>query len=42
MTSGPLSDRTRRVLACLVREYIDTGEPVASAALCRRAGLGGS
>jgi heat-inducible transcriptional repressor len=40
MTSGPLSDRTRRVLACLVREYIDTGEPVASAALCRRAGRG--
>ncbi|MEZ5417822.1 MAG: heat-inducible transcriptional repressor HrcA [Vicinamibacterales bacterium] len=40
MSSGPLSDRTRRVLACLVRDYIDTGEPVASAALCRRAGLG--
>ena len=40
MTPGPLSDRTRRVLACLVKDYIDTGEPVASAALCRRAGLG--
>lgn len=40
MTSGPLSDRTRRVLACLVKDYIDGGEPVASAALCRRPGLG--
>jgi heat-inducible transcriptional repressor len=40
MTPGPLSDRTRRVLASLVKDYIDTGEPVASAALCRRAGLG--
>jgi heat-inducible transcriptional repressor len=40
MTSGPLSERTRRILACLVKEYIDTGEPVASAALCRRPGLG--
>ncbi|MEZ5290444.1 MAG: heat-inducible transcriptional repressor HrcA [Vicinamibacterales bacterium] len=40
MTPGPLSDRTRRVLASLVKDYIDTGEPVASAALCRKAGLG--
>lgn len=40
MTPGPLSERTRRVLAVLVREYIDSGEPVASAAVCRRAGLG--
>ncbi len=40
MTSAPLSDRTRRVLASLVREYIDTGEPVASAVLCRKPGLG--
>jgi heat-inducible transcriptional repressor len=40
MTPGPLSDRTRRVLACLVKDYIDTGEPVASATLCRRSGLG--
>lgn len=39
MTAAPLSDRTRRLLACLVREYIDTGEPVPSSALCRRAGL---
>ena len=40
MTPGALSDRTRRVLACLVKDYIDTGEPVASATLSRRAGLG--
>ena len=40
MTLGALSDRTRRVLACLVKDYIDSGEPVASAALSRRPGLG--
>jgi heat-inducible transcriptional repressor len=40
MTPVPLSDRTRRVLASLVKDYIETGEPVASATLCRRAGLG--
>src|SRR5512145_229243 len=39
MTSPAFSDRTRRILAALVREYIETGEPVASAALTRRAGL---
>ena len=39
MTSGALSDRTHRVLACLVKDYIDSGEPVASATLSRRAGL---
>jgi heat-inducible transcriptional repressor len=39
MTSPALSDRTRRILAALIREYIETGEPVASAALLRRAGL---
>jgi heat-inducible transcriptional repressor len=39
MTSPALSDRTRRILAALVREYIETGEPVASAALTRRSGL---
>src|SRR5919109_930131 len=37
--TAPLSERTRRILAALIREYIDTGEPVASAALARRAGL---
>jgi heat-inducible transcriptional repressor len=40
MTPGPLSDRTGRVLACLVKDFIDTGEPVASATLSRRTGLG--
>ncbi len=40
MTSPVLSDRTRRILAALIREYIETGEPVASAALTRRSGLG--
>jgi heat-inducible transcriptional repressor len=39
MTSPALADRTRRILAALIREYIETGEPVASAALTRRAGL---
>jgi heat-inducible transcriptional repressor len=39
MTAPALSDRTRRVLAAVVREYIETGEPVASATLMRRAGL---
>src|SRR6476659_3890412 len=33
-----LSDRTRRVLAMLVREYIETGEPVESAPLMHPAG----
>ncbi len=38
--SGPaLSDRTRRILATLVRSYIETGEPVASASLAHKAGL---
>lgn len=37
---GPaLSDRTRRILATLVRSYIETGEPVASASLAHKAGL---
>lgn len=39
MSSPALSDRTRRILATLVRSYIETGEPVASAALAQRAGL---
>ena len=38
--SGPaLSDRTRRILATLVRSYIESGEPVASASLAAKAGL---
>ncbi len=39
MTGPALSDRTRRILATLVRAYIETGEPVASATLAHRAGL---
>ena len=40
MGSFELSDRSRRVLATLVREYIETAEPVASQMLARRSGLG--
>jgi len=39
MIAPALSDRTRRVLAALVREYIETGEPVASATLLPRLGI---
>jgi heat-inducible transcriptional repressor len=39
MTGPALSDRTRRILATLVRSYIETGEPVASATLAAKAGL---
>src|SRR5262245_24077005 len=39
MTGPALSDRTRRILAVLVRSYIETGEPVASATLALKAGL---
>jgi len=35
-----LSDRSRRLLAALIREYIETGEPVSSQILVRRAGVG--
>src|SRR5882724_1589483 len=34
------TDRSRRVLAALVREYIASGEPVASSLLVSAAGLG--
>jgi heat-inducible transcriptional repressor len=40
MGSHELSDRSRRLLATLVREYIETGEPVASQCLARESGLG--
>src|SRR5919112_3228183 len=40
MGSHDLSDRSRRLLATLVREYIETGEPVASQVLARESGLG--
>lgn len=40
MGSTNLSLRARRVLTTLVREYIETGEPVASQVLARTSGLG--
>lgn len=40
MRSYELSDRSRRLVATLVREYVETGEPVASQVLARRSGLG--
>lgn len=39
MTVPALSERPRRILATLVREYIETGEPVPSSTLTRRARL---
>lgn len=40
MGSYEFSDRSRRLLATLVREYVDTAEPVPSQVLARRSGLG--
>src|SRR5687768_3547584 len=40
MVSHELSERARRLLATLVREYIETGEPVSSQLLARQSGLG--
>jgi heat-inducible transcriptional repressor len=40
MGSYELSDRARRLLAALVREYVETGEPVSSQVLARTSGLG--
>src|SRR5512138_3148953 len=40
MSSFDLPDRSRRLLATLVREYIETGEPVSSQVLARESGLG--
>jgi len=40
MGSHELSDRSRRLLASLVREYVESGEPVASQVLARTSGLG--
>ena len=40
MVSYALSERSRRLLATLVREYVETGEPVSSQVLARRSGLG--
>jgi len=40
MATTRLSERSRRILAALVSEYVETGEPVASATLVRRGGFG--
>ncbi len=40
MATSRLSDRSRRILAALVGEYVETGEPVASATLVKRGGFG--
>jgi heat-inducible transcriptional repressor len=40
MGSFELSGRSRRLLATLVREHIETGEPVSSQVLARQSGLG--
>src|SRR6266550_909278 len=40
MISHELSERSRRLLAALVREHIATGEPVSSQTLARESGLG--
>jgi heat-inducible transcriptional repressor len=40
MGSFELSDRSRRLLATLVQEYIQTGEPVSSQVLAKESGLG--
>lgn len=40
MVSHELPERSRRLLAALVREYIATGEPVPSQTLARESGLG--
>ena len=40
MTQGPLPLRSSRILATVVREYIHTGEPVASVVIARRSTLG--
>jgi heat-inducible transcriptional repressor len=40
MGSLELTERSRRLLATLVREYVETGEPVSSQVLARSSGLG--
>src|SRR5215216_883184 len=40
MGSYELSERSRRLLSTLVREYVETGEPVSSQLLARASGLG--
>ena len=40
MGSHELPDRSRRLLASLVRQYVESGEPVPSQVLARTSGLG--
>src|SRR5512146_1533242 len=40
MGTHSLSERAGRILAALVREYIETGQPVGSLTLTRRGGFG--
>ncbi len=40
MQTTKLSERTSRILAALVREYIETGQPIGSMTLTRRVGFG--
>ncbi len=40
MSPAPLSDRAARILSTLVREYIETAEPVGSMVILKRSGLG--
>ena len=40
MSSLELTERSRRLLATLVRAYVETGEPVSSQVLARASGLG--
>jgi heat-inducible transcriptional repressor len=40
MATARLSERSRRILAALVSEYVETGEPVASSTLVKRGGFG--
>jgi len=39
VTNSDLSTRSGRILSTVVREYIQTGEPVASVVLARRGTL---
>ena len=39
MASPELSDRSRRLLVALVREYVATGEPVPSQVIARASGV---
>src|SRR6187200_3064907 len=40
MSSFELTERSKRLLSTLVREYVESGEPVSSQVLARDSGLG--